>query len=365
MLDSKNIFIARRAVLRFASYIVAAGLVSLPLHRAALAADNSLPETVRIAAVSRNAANGKNLFAGSSALVAEERWLETELGKLGVKLQWVPVTTNSVAAQVNEAFANKSIDFAQYGDLPSIIANASGLKTQLIVPGGSLNNTYLVVPSNSIARSLQDLKGKKIALHRGRPWEYSFAQLAEANGLSIHDFKILNLNPQAGAAAVATGSADAFFTLSDAFILEDKKVGKIIWSSKKPPQDWKMRAELWGDSAFIQKYPQLAQLVATAYVKVHHKATADIGRENFIKHEVLSGQTESVVQRELDGDNTKWKDRWSPLFTSGLRAHYQAEAAYARKAGLISKPLATDSLFAPQFVTQALTQLKLQNFWSQ
>lgn len=331
----------------------------------AYAAVNDLPASVRIAAVARNATTGKTLFAGSSALVAENRWLETELGKLGVKLEWVPVTANSVAAQVNESFANKSIDFAQYGDLPSIIANASGLHTQLVVPGGSLNNTYLVVPANSTARSIKDLKGKKIALHRGRPWEYPFARLLEANGLTLSDVKILNLNPNAGAAAVSTGSADAFFTLSDAFLLEDKKVGKIIWSSKTPPQDWKMRAELWGDSAFLKKYPQLAQLVATAYVRVHQEATNDIGRESFIRHEALAGQPEHVVRRELDGDHTQWKERWSPLFTPALRAHYAKEAEYAKKAGLISKPLDANALFAPQFVTQALTQLKLQNFWTQ
>ncbi|KQW93258.1 nitrate ABC transporter substrate-binding protein [Massilia sp. Root418] len=325
-----------------------------------------LPETVRIAAVARPAPAGKTVFAGASAQVAQDRWLEAELGKLGVRLEWVPVTTNSVAAQVNEAFASKSIDFANYGDLPSIIANASGLQTRLVLPGGSLNNTYLVVPPNSTARSIRDLKGKRIALHRGRPWEYPFARLLQANGLKLSDVKILNLNPQAGAAALATGGADAFFTLSDAFVLEDKKVGKIIWASKKAPEDWKMRAELWGDSAFLQRYPQVAQLVVSAYLREHHRAAAaaDAGREHYIKSESLGGQSEDVVRRELAGDGTQWKDRWSPLFTPAVRAHYAAEAEYARQAGLIARPLPVDALFAPQFVKQGLAQLQLQDYWT-
>jgi sulfonate transport system substrate-binding protein len=325
-----------------------------------------LPETVRIAAVARPAPAGRTVFAGASGQVAQDRWLEAELGKLGVRLEWVPVTTNSVAAQVNEAFASKSIDFASYGDLPSIIANASGLQTRLVLPGGSLNNTYLVVPPNSTARSIRDLKGKRIALHRGRPWEYPFARLLQANGLKLSDVKLLNLNPQAGAAALATGGADAFFTLSDAFVLEDKKVGKIIWASKKAPEDWKMRAELWGDSAFLQRYPQVAQLVVSAYLREHHKAAAaaDAGRENYIRSEALGGQSEDVVRRELAGDGTQWKDRWSPLFTPAVRAHYAAEAEYARQAGLIARPLPVDALFAPQFVKQGLAQLQLQDYWT-
>ncbi|WP_229491536.1 ABC transporter substrate-binding protein [Massilia sp. HP4] len=329
----------------------------------AVAAD-TLPPALRIAAVSRTGPSGKTQFAGSSALVAEQGWLAAELGKLGVKLEWVPVTTNSVAVQVNEAFANKSIDFAQYGDLPSIIANASGLSTQLVVPGGSMNNTYLVVPANSNARSIKDLKGKKIALHRGRPWEFPFSRLLAANGMTQKDVRILNLNPQAGASAVASGSADAFFTLSDAFLLEDKKVGKIIWSSKQAPQNWKMRAEVWGDSAFLKKHPQLAQLVATAYVKAHQSAIGDNGRENYLRHEVAAGQSRSLVEREWEGDNTNWNARWAPLFTPELRAHYAAGAAYAHQARLIGRPLDTSKLYAPQFVEQALAQLKLQNLWA-
>jgi sulfonate transport system substrate-binding protein len=336
-----------------------AGLAPVPASAAA-----GLPESVRIAAVARNANGGKALFAGSSALVASQGWLAAELGKLGVKLEWLPVTTNSVAVQVNEAFANKSIDFAQYGDLPSIIANASGLQTRLVVPGGSLNNTYLVVPYNSTARSINDLKGKKIALHRGRPWEYPFSRLLAANGLKTSDVKLLNLNPQAGAAALASGSADAFFTLSDAFLLEDKKVGRVIWASKTPPQDWKMRAELWGSAEFLGKYPQLAQLVATAYVRAHQIASVDSGREEYIRAEAAAGQPESVVRRELDGDTRAWKARWSPLLTPEVKAHYAAEALYARQSGLIAKPLDTNTLYVPQFVEQALVQLKLQQYWA-
>lgn len=335
----------------------------LPLT-SALAAEGGLPSSLRIATVARVGAAGKTYFTGSTLTVIEDKWLETELARLGVRLEWVPATVNSVAAQVNEAFAARTIDFASYGDLPSVIANASGIHTQLIVPGGSLNNTYLVVPANAGTQSIRDLRGKRIALHRGRPWEYQFAQLLEANGMTAADVKVLNLNPQAGAAAVATGGADAFFTLNDALVLEDKKVGKIIWSSKKPPQDWKMRAELWGDAAFVQKYPQLTQLVSTAFVRAHHKLSLDHGREAFIRNEVDAGQTESVVGRDLADDTTIWKDRWSPLFGTGVRKHYTDLVEYASRAKLINKPVNVDALFAPQFVRESLAQLKINNYWT-
>lgn len=358
----KPISVSRRRRRLVAAGAVA-GLAGL-LPAAARAAAKPFPQALRIAVVARTDAAGKTRFTGASADVAERGWLEAELRKLGVALQWVPVTTNSVAVQVNEAFASRAIDFAHYGDLPSVIANASGLRTRLVVPGGSLSNTYLVVPPGSNARTLQDLKGKRIALHRGRPWEFPFARLLAQSGMDSRDVRLLNLNPQAGAVALATGSADGFFTLSDAFLLEDRKVGKIIWSSKQSPPDWKMRAEIWGDAAFLEQYPQVTELLASAYLREHRRNSADDGLERYIRDEAARGQPESVVRRELAGDDTPWKARWSPLFTPALKAHYARQAGYARAAGLIGRPLDTTGLYAPQFVAQALADLKLQGYWN-
>ena len=94
----------------------------------------------------------------------------------------VPVSTAAVGTLVNEAFTNGSIDFAGYGDLPSVVVNASGTHTRLIVPGGVGSNTYLVVPAGSTAKSIVDLKGKRIALNRGRPWKSRSASCSPRTG---------------------------------------------------------------------------------------------------------------------------------------------------------------------------------------
>ncbi len=162
------------------------------------------------------------------------------------------MTTAAVATLVNESFLNNKIDFAFYGSLPAVVLNATGVKTQIVVPGGIGNNVYLIVPENSPIKSIEELKGKKIALHRGRPWEINFGQLIQSKGLSLKDFQIVNLNPQAGAAALSAKSVDAFFTLSDALTLQDRHLGKIIWSSQSLPADWKMRAELcWVGKSYM------------------------------------------------------------------------------------------------------------------
>ncbi|MBC9248884.1 nitrate ABC transporter substrate-binding protein [Pseudomonas alcaligenes] len=318
------------------------------------------PQTLRIATVAYANA-GKVTFNGPAYVMDRDKWLEQELAKRNIKLQWVPAATASVGTFVNEEFANKRIDFAFYGDLPSIIANASGVSTKLIAPGGSGNHVYLVVPNGSSAQSIADLKGKRIALHRGRPWELSFAKLIEANQLGFDDFRIFNLNPQAGGAALSAGRVDAFFTLSDAFLLEDKQVGKIIWSSKQAPLDWKMRAELWGASDFVAQQPELTQLVVTAYLKAAYWSAQDANQDTYQNYLAQSGQPLSVLQREAAGE--PWSNHFTPLYDQALKQHYIDGIAYSQKAKLIRGEVKVDELLEPRFVEQGLKDLQLQHYW--
>jgi sulfonate transport system substrate-binding protein len=321
------------------------------------------PTEVRIAVVSYTAA-GKQNFAGSVGIINREGELERELAKRGVKLTWVPVSTAAVGPQVNEAFSNGSIDFAGYGDLPSVIVNAAKVPTKLLVPS-TPSNTYLVVPANSTVKSIKDLKGKRVALMRGRPWEYPFVKLLQANGMQLSDVRVVNLNPQAGAAAVSAGSVDAFFTLSDAWLLVDKGLARIVWDSKNSPASWQMRAELWGAQSFVQANPELTQLVVDAFVKNARWSSDPANKEELIRLGANAGLPESVIRRDYDnrvGDY--WKERNSPLFTPALAEHYRDLAVYAKQSRLIPGDVDILSTFEPRFVQSAIQRFKLDGYWS-
>lgn len=333
-------------------------LAGLAFANAAQAA----PREVRIAVVAYTTA-GKQSFAGGAGVINQDGELQRELAKRGVKLTWVPVSTAAVGPQVNEAFSNHSIDFAAYGDLPSVILNAAGVPTRLLVPSAS-SNTYLVVPARSNVKSVKDLKGKRVALMRGRPWEYPFVKLLEANGMKLSDVKVVNLNPQAGAAALGAGGVDAFFTLSDAWLLVDKGLGRIVWDSKQAPRSWQMRAELWGDKAFIAANPELTQLVVDAFVKNARWSSDEANREQVIRIGAAAGIPDSVIRRDYDGTAGSWKERASPMFTPALADHYRDLAAYARKSGLVAKDVDIVGAFEPRYVQSALDRFGLKTYWN-
>lgn len=325
----------RWRILLLATTALAALVVAFVVHRSAV---RSGPRVVHLTCTA--AATGVRAFSGLTAVIVADGWLERELAKLGVQLEWVPVPGASVGPTINEGFANHTIDVASYGDLPSIIANAAGVRTELIVPSGRGSDTFLLVPPDSTATSLLDSKGKTIAIHRGRPWELPFSRLVDSLGLTYADFTVLNLNPQAGAAALSAHKVDALYANS-AYLLVEKGVGKVVWSTAQAPPDWKMRAEVWASRDFVQRYPELTQIIATAYVKAAHWASLPEHRGEMLKLLSNTGTPIEVLDKEY-GEGQAWRDRWSPLFDEPVLLHYRNAIKYAREKQMI----AADSDFA-------------------
>ncbi|MCB5184408.1 ABC transporter substrate-binding protein [Methylobacillus gramineus] len=319
-------------------------------------------KVVRIASVATNVA-GKTVYTGSAALVVNGPFSE-ELRKQGIKVEWVPAAISAVGPVINEGFASGKIDFGIYGDLPPIILNSNKPVVQLVAPWGTTANSYLVVPKGSTAKTIKDLKGKRIALHRGRPWEIAFANLLEANGLTFKDFKIVNVNPQVGAAALASGTVDGFFSLFDSYILEDRGVGKIIWSTKNAPIDWKLMGGVWARNDFVQKNSEVTQAIVTAYLRRVHWVAQEQNKETYIRDYSNKIYPESVNRREYEQDNVSWKQRWSPLYDAALKEHYRRVIDYAKVSGLTRGTADINQLLNPVFVSHSLKELKLESFWT-
>ena len=349
----------RKVVLSTLGALLLSALTLAGLSRAQRTEADTAPRVVRIS-TGNTFLNGKRAFTGLQAVIVEHD-LFAELERRNVKVEWVPIAGAQTGPLINEGFANGTIDVAGYGDLPSIIANAEGVKTKLIVPTGRGSETYLLVPNDSTARSLGDLKGKRIAIHRGRPWELPLSRLIDSLGLSYADFEILNLNTDAGAAALAAKKVDALYTIN-AHLLVQKGAGKIIWSTEQAPPDWKMRAELWASAAFVEKYPDLTQIIANAYLKAAHYASLEENREAMLAILSRNGTPKDVLEKEY-GTGATWKDRWSPLFDERLFVHYRHAIEYSAHKKIIRNPVDFETMYDPRFVTAGLRKLGLEGHW--
>lgn len=323
-------------------------------------------KVVRIASIG-TLEDGKVVVTSQSARVQQEGWLASELKKRGVTLEWYPVATGLGGPGFNEALASKNVDFASYGDLPSIIARSAGVDIKLIVPYGGATHNYLIVGKNVQAKTIKDLRGKRIAMQRGRPAELPFTRLANANGMTLKDFRILNLPYDAAEAALVAGNAEAYFGRPGAYILQDQGYGRIIWSTKDTPKgsvSWNSRVDLFARSQFATQNPALTELVATAYVRAAHWVTLPENYDAVVKIYTRGGLTESTVRRDFDGQPTAWKERWAPLFDENLHLYFDEAVRLSHEKKLIRRTFSTDDFFDDRFAKAAVRNLKLENYWT-
>ena len=108
---------------------------------------------------------------------------------------------------VNEALANRQLDFVYLGDLAAIIGKANGLPTRLLLGSRGRNPTAATRASG--IKQLADLKGnawRSIAVP-----QTSWPSIApcKPSGLSERNMQVINLDWSAGKPALAAGRVDA------------------------------------------------------------------------------------------------------------------------------------------------------------
>lgn len=308
--------------------------------------------------------NGVTEYIGAVSQIQRDGWLDKALAEKGWKVNWVPVPPAVGGPVVNEGFAARSIDMAAYGDLPAIIAMAGGVDLRLVTSGGSGSNIYLAVGKDAKVQSLADLKGKRVALHRGRPWEAGFARYVQSEGLSVDDFKIINMNAIAGTAALTSGKVDAVVLIqAEAYVLEERGLGRILWSTRDAPESWKMMAGTFARKDFIDQHPEIVQIVVTAFVRQAHWASQEENRETVLGWGTAFGAPLSAVQKDSDNSRLPWKERYSPIAGPVLQEHFDFVAEYAFSTGLTRTKVDTSKLIDQSYVRHALKELKLENWW--
>jgi len=324
-------------------------------------------KVVRIASIG-TLSEGKVFVTSQSTRVQTEGWLEQQLAKRGVKLQWYPVASALGGPGFNEALASKSVDFASYGDLPSIIARSAGVDIKLIVPYGGATHSYLIVRKGLEARTFADLKGKRIALQRGRPGELPFTRLLREYGLKASDFKIYNLPPDAGKSALVAGSVDAYFGDPGVYQLQDQGHGKVIWSTKQVPPEkgsWNTRVDLYARTQFARENPELTTLVAAAYIRAAHWVSQEENFDEVVKIYARPGTPEHVVKRDFADQPIPWRERWSPVFDADLERYFDEAISISFERKLIRRRFDVSELLDPTYSRAALRVLHLEDFWEQ
>ncbi len=145
---------------------------------------------------------------GVLALAKRRGAIETRLADKGITVSWSEFTSGP---PLLEALGAGALDFGATGDVPPLFAQAAG--GQLYYVGtyrGSAAGSAIVVRKDSDIKTVEDLKGKKVAFKRGSSAHNVTVKILRKAGLKIDDVEPIDLSPPDAAAAFKNGSIDAW-----------------------------------------------------------------------------------------------------------------------------------------------------------
>ena len=343
-------------LLHAAVRLLATSVLALAVH----AAQAASPEVIRIGVATAGGGDPITWGGSPGSVVRANNALEAAFKAEGVKVEWL--FFKGAGPAVNEALSNKQIDFAYQGDLPAVIGRASGLKTRILLASGARNNLYVVVPPDSPLKTLDDLKGRRVAIFRGTNGHLVADNLLISRGLSERDIKGINLDTGSAQAALVSHGVDAAFGGFEYFKLRDDGLAKIIYSTQGKDPSFTRQAALLVRDDFAQDYPQAVQKVVDVFVQAARWSSDEANRDALFKLWAKSGIPYATWQAEFDGQPLGTRN--SPLLDGFFVGRYKAVAEDALKARLVRREISVDGWFDPSFLQNALKAQGLTQYWT-
>ncbi len=162
--------------------------------------------------------------------IAQEEGLFAANG-LNIELKWFDGYLESL-----QAFSAGQLDAncQTLNDTIAFAPNSINGQVVVLVNDNSAGNDKIIVAEE--INTIQDLKGKKVALEEGLVDDFLLTLALEINGMSREDIQIVNLETGAAAAAFASGQVDAVGAFPPFWLTALKREGsKELLSSKEFP----------------------------------------------------------------------------------------------------------------------------------
>jgi sulfonate transport system substrate-binding protein len=334
-----------------------AATVVLSTNNPALARAQDKPSVIRVANPGVGAGNRPVVGGSSWSLIHLRGLFEEEFRPDGIKVEWTFL--RGAGPAVNELFANRLADIASYGDLPSTIGRGGGLKTRVIA-GSTRFNFYIAVPADSSVQTIQDLRGKRIAVFKGTANQLGANRILARYGLSEKDVRATNMDTATSKAALITKDVDAVVGGSDLLALRDQGAARIIYSTKGQDPRLTGNGALVVTDEFARKYPAIVKRIVKVYVLAAKWLNESPPTESF-KLWSKSGFTFSSFKEDFSGDDLR--DRSNPLLDRYFAASFRDAIRDEKNFGLLRESFPLEGWFDPSFLQQVLKEQKLEGYW--
>lgn len=206
-----------------------------------------------------------------------------------------------------------------------IVGRSRGLATKFLASAGSHDPIYLAVPPDSDIKTIDDLKGRKVAQFRGTNLQIATDRVLEAHGLTEKDIRFVSLDSNTATAALVSGNVEASFGDSEYIELAKTGVVKIIYSTKNDSPTLGRNSGLFATAAFEQAHPDYTAKVVRAFVKAARFAADEANRAEVFELWAKSGLP--VGTFEVDFSDERLAHRVSPMIDEYIVTRYKDQAA--------------------------------------
>lgn len=199
-------------------------------------------------------------YAPESLIVKKNHWLEDELKAQGTDVRWVLSrgSNNSL-----EFLNSGSTQFALTSSISAFVSRTNGQPVKAVYSYLWYVPSLLLVQKDSPLKSIDELKGKKIAATKGTDPYFFLLRALEANQLKPSDVNIVHLQHPDGRTALEQGRVDAWAGLDPHMAAGQLAGDKVLYSNDK----FGVAAFLNTNEKFLAEHPDTVKQVIAAYDK--------------------------------------------------------------------------------------------------
>lgn len=165
-------------------------------------------------------------YSPTSLILKEFSWVEEEFEGEGIEIEWVLSQGSNKSL---EYLNSNSVDFGSTAGAAAFISKANGSPIKNIYIFSKPEWTALVTNQNSEVKEVSDLAGKRVAATLGTDPYIFLLRTLNAEGISVEDVEIVNLQHGDGASSLISGSADAWAGLDPHMARLEVEVGAELF----------------------------------------------------------------------------------------------------------------------------------------
>lgn len=283
-------------------------------------------------------------------LAAKEKgWFEEAFSQAGAEVKWVEFQSGP---SYFEAIASDRLDFGRVGNIPVLAGQAAGVDFKTIATASlGEKGDSILIPKDSPIQSIQDLKGKRIAVSKGSSAYGLLYKALQFGGLKPDDVKLIQLQPDEAQPAFETGQVDAWAIWEPFQSIQVLRNGAKVLANGSAVGSFSPGFQIVR-SEFAEAHPELVVL----YLKVTERVTKwqnENPEEAIALYAELRKQDKETIRRVLENSEPV-----NVPITQDVIQAQQETAELLESIGGLKGKLDVSKVVDNQYIEQALQELK-------